>query len=756
MVCKGPVLLDELTGTPFAQALVTMRWPSFALLLLAAVACNDAEPGPEGPEGPVGPPGPEGTEGPEGPFGPPGPKGDPGDKGVQGDPGVKGDPGAPGGGFRLTDTGFQLSLSEVAVDDDVVSVVVTIQDAAGRGLDREGSDTVGRVSANYVLAFLEEDEDGRPIHYTAYTTRTVTGGNGNMETQATAENDGTYEPLDFGVYRYTFRTPITGADPAKTHTIAVYATRDFDDGTPRRVANAEIDFRPDGMANLKDRETVTDASCNTCHAELAYHGGSRRDVKLCRTCHSPQTVDPDSENTTDFRVMIHRIHEGAGLPSVQAGEPYFFIGFGGRIIDFSTVRFPQETNRCDSCHQGDDADFYELPSEEACVSCHDDLDLENGSNHPAVGTGSDCSLCHAPGAAIPVAARHEVGAVDPNAPVVEIEIVDIRDTAPTNTPTVRFRVRVDGAPRDIVSEPLGGMAATLAGPNSDFAGYDSARIQGNNAVGTLSTVDPAAGEFDYLFPAEAAIPADAEGSSTVGLEGYVNFDDARISAFSPVAAFATTATDAVPRLSIADSSGCNQCHADLAAHGGQRKNPDYCTTCHNPNKTGVERFARREGSTAEIPTVDFKVMIHKIHMGTQLTQQPYILGGFPPPSADNPDGNPIDFGQVRYPANVGTCSACHLDGTYALPPMQASLPVVLDTRTCTEPPEQDTNDYCDDPFWEVSTTRLVPPASAICTSCHDSPDTVAHAELNVTPEGAEACGTCHGPGSTWDVEVVHP
>jgi len=148
-------------------------------------------------------------------------------------------------------------------------------------------------------------------------------------------------------------------------------------------------------------------------------------------------------------------------------------------------------------------------------------------------------------------------------------------------------------------------------------------------------------------------------------------------------------------------------------------------------------------------------MIHKIHMGEELSQQPYLLGGFPPPSESNPAGRPIDFGEVLYPTNPGDCSMCHFDGTYSLPPVQASLATRLTTRTCTEATSDDADDYCDDPFWRITSTTYLPPATAICSSCHDTPDTLAHAELNTTADGLEACGTCRGPGSDGDVEAVH-
>lgn len=716
-------------------------------------ACDDGTVGPEGPEGPSGPIGPEGPAGPAGPEGPEGPQGP---QGPEGPEGPQGEPGEPGSGFRLTDDGLNLALSDVQVDGTSVSVVVELTDDEGRGLDREGVDTAGSVGINYVLAYWEEDDEGNPIHYTAYTTRDQTSPiTGITETQASAENNGTYEVLGAGRYRYTFQAEVSADNDQKTHTIAAYATRDTESG--RQIVNEDIDFLLDPGATLKTRETITDASCNACHDQLGFHGGSRQDVKLCLTCHSPQTVDPDTENTTDFKVMIHKIHMGADLPSVQAGTPYQLIGFRQTVYDYSTVHFPTSMTRCDTCHAGQDAELYQTSTqEEACIACHDNVDPRTGVDHPNTGN-TDCSFCHASGSILPIDTVHLIGRLDPAGPEVAFELDSISNTAPGATPTLRFTVQVDGAPRDILSNPLSVLRATFAGPNSDFAGYWQATIQGGGASGTLTAVDAAQGQFDYTVPASAAIPADASGSYTVALEGYIQPADLpRFAAFSPLLAFAVTGDNVMERMEIVSNDACNACHVDLAAHGDQRKNPTYCATCHNPNEAGDGRFARLEGSTVEIPTVDFKVMIHKIHMGEALTQQPYILGGFPPPSESNPTGNPIDFGEVRYPAPRSNCQMCHFEGTYSLPTLQASLPVLIETRTCTEDPSADDNEYCNDPFWTVSSTELLPAVTAACTGCHDGPDTFAHAELNTTAGGVEACGTCHGPGSTWDVEVVHP
>src|SRR5262249_56390114 len=177
--------------------------------------------------------------------------------------------------------------------------------------------------------------------YTAYTTRVQTGGNGVKATQAAADSGGTWNDVAVGHSIYRFKTVITSVagvpyDPTKTHTLAIYATRDTSDVLGKDYyANVEQDFRPDAAPVTDTWDVIANAACNTCHNPLSAHGGSRQDVKLCVTCHSPQTHDPDTGNTVDFKVMIHKIHRGEDLPSVQAGTPYVIIGNNGSINDFS-------------------------------------------------------------------------------------------------------------------------------------------------------------------------------------------------------------------------------------------------------------------------------------------------------------------------------------------------------------------------------------------------------------------------------------
>ena len=99
---------------------------------------------------------------------------------------------------------------------------------------------------------------------------------------------------------------------------------------------------PNGGEVRTIRDIVSVSSCNSCHDPLALHGGSRRDVKVCITCHTtkiinPDTgeeddqIDPDSGNNIAFKIMVHKIHRGEMLPSVEAGDPYFIVGFNDTV-----------------------------------------------------------------------------------------------------------------------------------------------------------------------------------------------------------------------------------------------------------------------------------------------------------------------------------------------------------------------------------------------------------------------------------------
>lgn len=754
-----------------------MRWHLVAGVLGMAALAGACE----GPTGPRGAPGDEGLPGGQGPIGSPGEPGEPGDPG---------DPGDPGQPAYFTEEGLGFEIVSAEIEGTTARVRFKITDSGGLPLDLEGLYTEGEVVPSFVLARLEPQPGVSPNliagegRYVAYTTRQVTSPITNVTaTQPTADTGGTYTLIDGaeGLYEYEFGTEITGVDVTLTHTVGAWARRDFED--ERHVANAVFHFRPDGAAVTQLRQVAETATCNSCHNSLRLHGEQRREVDLCITCHNPGVIDPDTGSSLDMTVMIHKIHRGEGLPSVQAGTPYQIIGFNQGVHDYSSVIYPQPVQNCESCHTGADGDLYKTrPTAEACTSCHDNLSLAAtpGPGQIAHGGGAqandnNCSVCHnsLEAGLESIVANHHIPANDPTAPKIEVQILSVTNTAPGQTPQVVFSVTVDGAPRNILTNPLTQINFLIAGPTTDYSrripaapltaqNPSNAVAQGNNATGTL-VADGA--NFRYTFP--VPIPADAEGSYAIAAEAYLQASgQPRYAALNPVAYFPVTDAVAQPRRELVTIEQCNTCHLDLAFHGGARKNVEYCSFCHNPSFVGSGRISRFEGADVWAESTDLRVMIHKIHMGEKLNQQPYVLGGNPGPDAGNPAGSPVDFGEVRFPGNQQACGTCHVAGSFDLPLPEGLLPTRRIQFTCNEDPAADGNQLCG-PFnnnnYADPTNNFVPlttqwtgPEASACLSCHDSGSARAHAMSNTDQgSGAEACSTCHGAGKTYDPAQYH-
>jgi OmcA/MtrC family decaheme c-type cytochrome len=106
---------------------------------------------------------------------------------------------------------------------------------------------------------------------------------------------------------------------------------------------------------------------------------------------------------------------------------------------------------------------------------------------------------------------------------------------------------------------------------------------------------------------------------------------------------------------------------------------------------------------------------------------------------------------VRFPGDLKSCPTCHAGATYILPLGANVQPSLSEVLACNDPNPNPTA-YCQNRV--VSQQVLTPPTTAVCTACHDAPYVVAHAGTN-TWNGVEACATCHGPGTPWDVQLVH-
>ncbi len=689
-----------------------------ALILLAALAlfvAACAGPGTAVPA--AGPPGAPGQLGPQGVPGPQGPAGKPGEAFA-----------VPGDGLKVTITGVDLPAGGKPV------VTLTLSDAAGRPLTNKMLEGYGFTIAQVVdqATNLTRYQNllVHPVKGQPYTL----GGKSVPPAQASAtqpfaDSGGTWTVKDNGTYTYAFTNTLTSApDPALTTVVGVYAYKD----NQASVANYLYTFVPAGGAPKVTREVVSTAACQTCHNPLQAHGGSRRETGLCVTCHTNQLVDPETGNSLEFQVMVHRLHSGAQLPSVVAGKPYQIVGHGQSVSDFSTATWPQDTRNCTTCHSGGaQSDNYKTaPNIAACTSCHDDVNLATGDNHPG-GQQADgsCSTCHKPDGAefdSSVTGAHTIPLKSTQIKKLKLEIVSVDGAAPGKSPSVTFKASDDGgkvfAPGD-----LDYLALTVSGPTSDYANRFAETVFRKTTKLPPVVKDAGNGAFTYTFT--ETLPISATGTYAVGMEGYlletINGvkDPVRVAAFNPVSYFSLDGSEPKPAVVAVDRKLCNACHGDLSAHGTNRQNPEYCVLCHNPAASDI---AYRPAQALPATSLDFRELIHRLHRGGDATTPLSVYGS---------SGKPASFADAVFPGNLADCQTCHVAGSYGLPLAAGRGPTTISQAGKM-----------------VSTT---PPIRALCTSCHDTGAVAGHAELQTTSRNVETCEVCHGPGKEFSVTKVH-
>ena len=213
---------------------------------------------------------------------------------------------------------------------------------------------------------------------------------------------------------------------------------------------------------------------------------------------------------------------------------------------------------------------------------------------------------------------------------------------------------------------------------------------------------------------------DPQTRATVKVNPYIDFSvaaDGRVSALK----------DAQGRLGDArkmvDRASCNECHQNLAAHGGGRVDPNFCVICHNPGSSDY-----LTGNP-----IDFKLMIHKFHMGKRLTQD-YQVQSFVARKKAAVTGV---LSGVDYPQNQRNCVKCHDN-----------------SATAAHPTAQGNN-------WRSKPSRNA------CFACHDDYK-VAGSKWQIAHQGApgvnrsdpdtnkdSTCAQCHVEGKSVAPSVVH-
>jgi OmcA/MtrC family decaheme c-type cytochrome len=638
-----------------------------------------------------------------------------------------------------------------------ISVNFTLTDPQGLALDRNGISTPGSISLSFIAATIPQGQE----QYVAYTVRSATGAVSGTVNQAGADSGGTYTDIATGKYTYTFATKApAGFNTAATHTIGIYGSRDltlFDLGT--NYASTTYNFVPNGTTVVTTRDVVRDASCNRCHDQLSFHGGSRRGVALCVMCHQPQTVDPDTGNTLDMKIFIHKIHMGSQLPSVIAGTPYKIIGRNGAVSDYSEVVFPADIRRCAVCHDSSTGAaqanaWLTKPSRASCGSCHDDVNFATGANHVAGAYPDDtqCAVCHVPQSThdfdYSITGAHVVPTESSLLSGLIAKITKVTGGTAGNKPTVTFTIQDkngNGVPRSALSS----LSLTMAGPTTDYGntsfGSDTSSTPGYVTEAAASPSCGADGTCTYTFT--HAVPAGSTGTYAIGLEarrsetilsGMPHQQTIQYGALNPVSYFSVDGSKLAPRRQIVTLSNCNQCHAALSLHGTLRNNTEYCVMCHNPsNSDFTVRGSATNPADKLLPPqgINFNLMVHRIHFGSNAAadgpKNPYIIVGF--------GGSHNDFSDVNFPAMSPTgsvtdtrnCDLCHTGSS------QLNLPLGL-------------NNVTDQQGW----TNPNPAISSACSGCHVSKAMASHMLAQTTSLG-ESCTVCHQAGADQAVDKVH-
>ncbi len=501
-------------------------------------------------------------------------------------------------------TDLTVTVTSVTIaSTPVVDFTVTNQDGIGvTGLTTSG--------LRFTIAKLMATT---PSQWQNYIMTTQTGksgsGVGRTTVQATRENNGNLVDHNDGSYSYTFSTDITTVacpapctdafgnaldvsyQPTLTHRLGVQTAG----GLP--AANAVYTFRPsDGATtDLVTRDIVKTAKCNECHDKLSAHD-ARIDTRYCVLCHNPGSQDPDSvdpakdtapeslaavtrsSGAIDFKIMIHKIHRGEFLPSVELGPDmatgtaddgtgeYAIWGYNNTKHNFSDIALPQDIRNCTKCHDGSEEDtpqgdnWKSVLSMEACGSCHDDVKfgvagVDAGGTDPyghpggAVSDNSECVTCHASDRiAGPVETAHtnyaKVGAEKFLYEILEIcgTAVDANPVCAPSTvgPVIKFRVtdptggtHAFGSAYDVRASGGGGtndeftnskasLNVLMAWDTTDYnnaGGAGSAPARANSVNARNNATSNGDGTFNIIMPNMPDVSL-VSGSGVVAIEGH--------------------------------------------------------------------------------------------------------------------------------------------------------------------------------------------------------------------------------------------
>ncbi|MBI4576729.1 MAG: hypothetical protein HY722_10745 [Planctomycetes bacterium] len=398
---------------------------------------------------------------------------DEGDDGVAGPAGAAGAPAPtqvaldpaqslPGVVLAITAVSGGTGAGGTFVPGNTLAVTFTVKKNDGTALPIEELDS----TAIWVAGPTENYQRVLPQGRTTFSlsdmkTVSVRNADGSYTYTFAAAFPATYGPSLYDTTKFTTGELAGTALLDGTYTVAMRAIKYYyvDSTRYSDAGLATKDFLVGNATAITARQVVKDDNCNQCHIQIQMHGGGYRSTRLCVTCHTAGAEDRNSTDTADatnvtieFKVMIHKLHNGVHLPSVlgvttdAAGDRVYGTGteyrVGGSSLttshNFGEIGFPVWPNMslamprdkgyaaltspnratddtirkgvtaCDKCHGDPDGTgpltapaqgglAYSQPSRRACGSCHDDIDWTKPykANDLTMAAQADDSACAA-------------------------------------------------------------------------------------------------------------------------------------------------------------------------------------------------------------------------------------------------------------------------------------------------------------------------------------------------------------------------
>ena len=232
---------------------------------------------------------------------------------------------------------------------------------------------------------------------------------------------------------------------------------------------------------------------------------------------------------------------------------------------------------------------------------------------------------------------------------------------------------------------------------------------GADSGGTWTKVTD--GQYTYTFKTKAPSGFDPTATHAIGVYASRDLTEFNLGTnltddvyyFVP----STGAAVANPRQIILTET-CQKCHGpNFAEHGATgRTSVNMCDLCHTPQSSDPS-----SGNT-----IDFNVMIHKIHMGSSLPS--VVAGGKYQIIGYQNSVN--DFSTVVFPADARRCEVCHDQTTGA----------------------------------SQAANYMTNPNQAACGSCHDDVNfATGQNHVNLPQINNDLCHTCHIPQGELDFDA---